>query len=185
LLNGLGLDARLEPVATSEVALAAAQLAHVEPGDVLIWDRDFTGFVLLARVRAQRAHFIGRCSKSSFAAAQEMFRVGRAGRSKVVKLTAASEAMASGVPCVTTDVGDSAWIVGDTGIVVPPRDPAALAEGMAQLIAMGAQGRRDLGARARARIKDNFELADIVRSYYDLYREMVPEAQAMRPMMVA
>jgi hypothetical protein len=91
LLNRLGLDARLAPVATGEVELAAAQLERVEKNDVLIWDRGFTGFVLMAQVLACGAHFVGRCSQSSFAAAQERFRVNRAGRSQVVQLTAASD----------------------------------------------------------------------------------------------
>ncbi len=91
LLNRMGLDARLAPVATGEVELAAAQLEQVEKNDVLIWDRGFTGFVLMAQALACGAHFIGRCSKSSFAAAQEMFRINRAGRSKIVKLVAASD----------------------------------------------------------------------------------------------
>lgn len=95
LLNRMGLDARLSPVTTGEVELAAAQLERVEKNDVLIWDRGFTGFVLMAQVLARGAHFIGRCSKSSFAAAQALFRMNRAGRSQVVKLTAASDQRAA------------------------------------------------------------------------------------------
>jgi glycosyltransferase involved in cell wall biosynthesis len=83
------------------------------------------------------------------------------------------EAMASGVPCVTTDLGDSAWIVGDAGIVVPPRDPEALAEGMARLITADVESRRQLGMRARARIAENFGLARALERYHDLYREVV------------
>lgn len=95
------------------------------------------------------------------------------------------EAMASGVPCVSTDVGDSAWIVGDTGIVVPRRDPTALADGMASLITMDVECRRSLGLRARERVKNNFELSDIVRRYYDLYREIVPPEELIDPTMAA
>jgi hypothetical protein len=91
LLNHIGLDARLAPVAQGEVALAAAQLGRVEKNDVLIWDRGFTGFVLMAQVLARGAHFVGRCSKSSFAAAQDLFRANRAGHSQIVKLVAASD----------------------------------------------------------------------------------------------
>ena len=91
LLNDVGLDARVEPVAQSEVDLVAGQLGHVQPNDVLIWDRGFTGFVLMAQTLARGAHFVGRCSRGSFAAAQELFRVDRAGRSMKVKLVAAKE----------------------------------------------------------------------------------------------
>jgi hypothetical protein len=91
LLNRIGLDGRLEKSTLGEVELAGQQLPHLAAGDVLLWDRGFTGFGLMARVRARRAHFVGRCSRSSFAAAQEMFRVNRAGRSKRVKLVAAAD----------------------------------------------------------------------------------------------
>jgi glycosyltransferase involved in cell wall biosynthesis len=89
------------------------------------------------------------------------------------------EAMASGVPCVTTDLGDSAWIVGDTGVIVPPREPAALAEAMAQLITVDAQRRRQLGERARARIEEHFELRGVVQRYYDLYRHLARQRKSV------
>jgi glycosyltransferase involved in cell wall biosynthesis len=60
------------------------------------------------------------------------------------------EAMACGVPCVVTDVGDSALIVGETGVVVAPGDAEALAHG---LLACLSQDRQTLGAQARARIE--------------------------------
>jgi glycosyltransferase involved in cell wall biosynthesis len=83
------------------------------------------------------------------------------------------EAMAAGVPCVTTDLGDSAWIVGDAGIVVPPRDPQALADGMARLLTADVERRRQLGMCARARIAENFGLARTLERYHDLYREVL------------
>ena len=82
LLNHLGLGAELAPQTTSELELVQRQLHQVHPGDVLIWDRGLTGFLLLAQTRARGAHFLGRCSRHSFFAAQEMFRRNRAGRSQ-------------------------------------------------------------------------------------------------------
>ncbi|MEM7025681.1 MAG: glycosyltransferase, partial [Pseudomonadota bacterium] len=86
---------------------------------------------------------------------------------------ALGEAMACGVPCVTTDVGDSAWIVGTSGIVVPPSNPEALAEGLGRLVALGPDGRRQLGEQARQRVIDNFEIDDIVSRYEGLYEEAI------------
>lgn len=82
------------------------------------------------------------------------------------------EAMSCGVPCVVTDVGDSALIVGDTGKVVPPRDPDALASAWHELISIGENARRQLGDAARARIKYNFSLPVIASRYQKLFLEM-------------
>jgi glycosyltransferase involved in cell wall biosynthesis len=73
-----------------------------------------------------------------------------------------TEAMACAVPCVVTDVGDSRFVVGETGEVVPPRDPSALAAGieaMARRIALDPQP----GIAARQRIVSGFSLPRLVR----------------------
>jgi glycosyltransferase involved in cell wall biosynthesis len=79
------------------------------------------------------------------------------------------EAMACGVPCVVTDVGDAALMVGDTGAVVPPGSPSALAEAWRSMIAAGPMRRRELGEQARARIVERFSIDRIVADYEDLY----------------
>src|SRR5680860_500401 len=82
------------------------------------------------------------------------------------------EAMATGVPCVATDVGDSADIVDDTGVVVPPRDANALVDGIERLLMMPPEGRRALGAAARARVQANYELGIVVEQYERLYESL-------------
>jgi glycosyltransferase involved in cell wall biosynthesis len=79
------------------------------------------------------------------------------------------EAMACGVPCAVTDVGDSAYIVADTGLLAPPHAPEVLAKAIAGLIEIGRSGRRQLGTKARQRIETEFSLPAIVRRYEDLY----------------
>jgi glycosyltransferase involved in cell wall biosynthesis len=83
------------------------------------------------------------------------------------------EAMSCGVPCVVTDVGDSSWIVGDTGRVVPPQDAPALAAAWAKSIELGREGRAALGDAARARIVEHFTLARIVDRYESLYKSVL------------
>ncbi|ADJ27611.1 glycosyltransferase family 4 protein [Nitrosococcus watsonii] len=82
------------------------------------------------------------------------------------------EAMACGIPCVATDVGDSAYLIADTGKIVSPRDPQALAAAWQVLIGAGVKGRKRLGEKARRRIAEHFNLPEIVRQYEQLYLEV-------------
>lgn len=66
-----------------------------------------------------------------------------------------AEAMATGVPCVVTDVGDARYVVGDTGWVCPPHDSANLAR--AVILALASQRNlREFGGRARRRVRTEF-----------------------------
>jgi glycosyltransferase involved in cell wall biosynthesis len=75
---------------------------------------------------------------------------------------AIAEAMACGVPCVVTNVGDSTLIVGDTGVVVPRSSPGALSDALVRLLAMPASELAALGVAARARIVSEFSTERLV-----------------------
>jgi len=82
------------------------------------------------------------------------------------------EAMSCATPCVVTDVGDSALIVGDAGLVVPPRNPVALAAGWQELIDIEPEQRQLIGLKARGRIVEKFSLPRIVLQYEQLYQSL-------------
>ena len=86
---------------------------------------------------------------------------------------AVGEAMACGIPCVATNVGDSAMMFGDSGLIVPPSQPAALAAGWAAMLKMDVSARLRLGIDARRRVQELFDLEAVVKRYEDLYRELV------------
>ena len=83
------------------------------------------------------------------------------------------EAMSCGVPCVVTDAGDSAEIVGDTGRVVACGDMDGLARQLIELLQWPAAQRAQLGALARRRICDHYEISDITRRYEEFYVQLV------------
>ena len=80
---------------------------------------------------------------------------------------ALGESMSSGVPCVATDVGDASVIVGPTGIIVPPRDPVALAAAWEEMLSLEPDVRGALGQQARARIIERFSLEVFARDSID------------------
>ncbi len=90
------------------------------------------------------------------------------------------EAMASGVPCVVSDVGDCAKVVGQTGWVVPPADSAALARAWAEAAALAAAAKAALGAAARRRIEADYGLERSVQGYQSLYRDLAGATGTVR-----
>lgn len=83
------------------------------------------------------------------------------------------EAMAAGLPVVATRVGGTPEIVNETcGTLVPPREPAAIADALLQL-ADRPDRRSDLGSAARHRVEDVFALDRMVADYRDVYRQLL------------
>ncbi|MCL1467425.1 glycosyltransferase [Argonema galeatum] len=89
------------------------------------------------------------------------------------------EAMSCGVPCVVTDVGDSAWIVSNTGRVVPPQNSEALANAWQELIELGSEARENLGQAARNRIIESFSLESVVKKYENIYETVLDKKKSI------
>lgn len=82
------------------------------------------------------------------------------------------EAMAAGLPCVATDVGDVRRAVGDAAVVVPPEDLPAFVAAVEELVVDPVR-RQDLGARARSRAEERFDVQRTIAGITALYRRLV------------
>jgi glycosyltransferase involved in cell wall biosynthesis len=86
-----------------------------------------------------------------------------------------AEAMACGLPCVTTDVGDAGEIVGQTGRVVPAGDAPALARAMQSLRLLAPHERQALGRAARQRIEARYTLERMATGFRDVWNDVIRE----------
>jgi glycosyltransferase involved in cell wall biosynthesis len=84
-----------------------------------------------------------------------------------------AEALASGLPCVVTDVGDAPRMVEGVGRVVPRGSPAALAEALREVAEQPAERRAEAAGAARRRAVDRYSLERMVDDYAGLLRELV------------
>ena len=85
---------------------------------------------------------------------------------------AVGEAMSCAIPCVATDVGECREIIGDAGIVVPAKDPEAMANALESLIVAGNEERSRIGAIGRSRVEKYYSLEKSAERYVSLYEEI-------------
>ena len=79
------------------------------------------------------------------------------------------EAMACNVPCVVTDVGDAGRLVAETGRIVPPRNPVALAGAWNEIFGLSALEYSLLGQKARFKVREEYNITSCAERYYSLY----------------
>lgn len=82
------------------------------------------------------------------------------------------EAMAAARPVISTDVGDAAFLVGDTGTIVPSRSPESLCQGLKQMLDLPDEARKRLGISARNRIKESFSMQSFAVRMQELYQSI-------------
>jgi glycosyltransferase involved in cell wall biosynthesis len=89
------------------------------------------------------------------------------------------EAASAGLPVVATDVGGNAEVVVDqeTGLLVPPDDEAALSDAMVRVASLSAEGRHQMGRRARQLVQERYSLHAVVDAWMDLYADCARRAR--------
>jgi glycosyltransferase involved in cell wall biosynthesis len=89
------------------------------------------------------------------------------------------EAMGMCLPCVVTDVGDAAVLVGDIGIVVPKEDASALADGLAQFVEILPEDRARIGERGQHRVKTYFSLHSTRARFEEVYDQLLCDGKKL------
>ena len=95
------------------------------------------------------------------------------------------EALCCGVPCVVTDVGDSAWLIENAGRVVPAQDAPAMTQACVDILSAPAMERVALSQCARQRMERSFDIHVIARQYHDIWREVGGQNESSQPTAVS
>ncbi|MCE1252784.1 MAG: glycosyltransferase [Anaerolineae bacterium] len=175
----VGHVARFDPQKDHTTLIEAARLIHQEKpdvrfvlcGDGINWQNDILTHQIDINGLHDVFYLLGRRDDIPFVmAALDMLVSSSQGEAFPNVL---GEAMACGVPCVTTDAGDSGLIVGECGYIVPVSDPQALADGMKKMLNLPGEERQRLGVAARQRVMQKFNLPEIVKQYEQVYNEII------------
>lgn len=177
----IGLIARFHPMKDHKTFLKAAALLLEQVTDLDIhfvlagkdinWENTFLSKSITQLGLTTRMHLLGeRNDIPSLTAALDISSLSSYSEAFPNVI---AEAMSCGIPCVATNVGDSAYLIGQTGYLVPPRDPLALANAWKQLIDLGQEGRVALGKLARLRIINSFSLDNFVVQYEKFYQTII------------
>jgi glycosyltransferase involved in cell wall biosynthesis len=183
----IGLVARHDPLKDHQNFLRAAGIIRDAFKDVhflLCGDRvDDRNPALVSAIHSlgisERCHLLG--PRRDVARIQASLDIATSSSLSEAFPLAVGEAMSCGVPCVVTDVGDSALMVGETGRVVPARDSAALALAWKELLELPAAGRRLLGQAARQRSQELYDLTAVTRRYEQIYEQVRPRDHEAKP----
>ncbi len=182
----VGMVARYDPLKDHANMLRAAAIVGSTDPDVhfvlcgrgVTWDSAPLAEQVRAAGLESRIHLLG--TRSDVARLLASLDVAASSSQSEAMPLAIGEAMASGVPCVATDTGDSATILGDTGFVVPTRDPEALASSLSRLLSEDREERASRGKAARARIGRFFSLEGAAADYAAVYHELDNTTRGVR-----
>lgn len=175
----VGIAARFHPIKDHTNFLQAATIVARQRADVhfVLCGNEITpeNIVLVDMLRQarleNRCHLLGmRQDMPWMLAAWDV--VVSSSRSEALSNTLI-EAMACGTPCVATDVGDTAFIVGDFGITVPAQNAEKLAGGILKVLALDPEALQTLKEGARQRIVANFDIKKISAQTGNLYQSIL------------
>lgn len=174
----VGMFGRFHPDKNHRMFVNAAARLQTAPGNV--------HFVLCGQgISADNVELVGWLDKAGLTSRTHL--LGQ--RGDMARLTAAldiaclssyseafplvlGEALACGIPCVSTDVGDARDIVGNAGRIVPIERPDLFAVALDEVLSLRAEGRRQLGQLGRDRVLRYYDIDDIARKYEDVYTEL-------------
>jgi glycosyltransferase involved in cell wall biosynthesis len=178
----VGLVARVDPLKDHDTFLAAAQQLHAmrpsvrfllvgrdtnDPAGAIahgVRERGLSGLVYTLGERRDIRAVFNSCTVATLTSRSEGFP------------NAVGEAMACGIPCVVTDVGDAGLLVGDTGHIVPVGNPEAIAKAWCALLDESPAVRAARGQAARDRITEHFSVGAHTAAYKRLWHDVVTEA---------